>query len=434
MSRTFPALITAKYQRYLEGFQTAHVAQSNVPAWLDSQLDNNTEYPLFAEHLELLWGCSDFVGQQCQLHPMEFQELVESGDLQRSYSLDDYLERLQQRLPDNCSEEQLCQQLRLFRRRELIRIIWRDFSRQAPLLETTADMTAMAESAISTSLSVLHPITCEELGTPCREGSENTSVEDQAEQQMLVVAMGKMGAQELNISSDIDLIFAYPRKGETRRPPTSTRQKTVSNQEFFTRLGQKLIAALDSKTVDGFVFRVDMRLRPYGQSGALVLSFDALEEYYQTQGREWERFAMVKARAVAGEQLDRQYLETILRPFTYRKYLDFGAIEALRDLKKTIDRELQRKGMQSDIKLGPGGIREVEFITQAFQLIRGGRNSDLQTQSLYSALQQLAADEVLDPEDINGLWQAYIFLRNTEHALQGIADKQTQQLPVDELG
>ena len=138
-----------------------------------------------------------------------------------------------------------------------------------------------------------------------------------------------------------------------------------------------------------------MRLRPYGQSGALVLSFDALEEYYQTQGREWERFAMVKARAVAGEQSDRDYLDTILRPFTYRKYLDFGAIEALRDLKKAIDRELQRKGMQSDIKLGPGGIREVEFITQAFQLIRGGRNSDLQTQSLYQALQQLAADQVL---------------------------------------
>jgi glutamate-ammonia-ligase adenylyltransferase len=429
MSRTLPALITAKYQRYLEGFQTAH----SDPAWLSSLLDNNPKYPLFAEHLQLLWGCSDFVGQQCQLHSIEFQELVESGDLQRSYSLEDYQQRIEQRLPDDCSEEQLCQQLRLFRRRELIRIIWRDFSRQAPLLEITADMTAMAESVINASLSVLHRITCEELGTPCREGAKD-DVQGKIEQQMVVVAMGKMGAQELNISSDIDLIFAYPRKGETRRPESSPRQKTVSNQEFFTRLGQKLIAALDKKTVDGFVFRVDMRLRPYGQSGALVLSFDALEEYYQTQGREWERYAMVKARAVAGEQSDRDYLNTILRPFTYRKYLDFGAIEALRDLKRTIDRELLRKGMQTDIKLGPGGIREVEFITQAFQLIRGGRNSDLQTQSLHQALQQLAADQVLDSKDIDGLWQAYIFLRNTEHALQGIADKQTQQLPDDELG
>jgi len=430
MSRTFPALITAKYQRYLEGFQAAH----SDPAWLSSLLDNNPKYPLFAEHLQLLWGCSDFIGQQCQLHPMEFQALVESGDLQRSYSPDEYLKRIEQLLESDCSEEQLSQQLRLFRRRELIRIIWRDFSRQAPLLETTADMTAMAEAAINVSLTVLHRVTCEELGAPCREESENAGTENQTEQHMLVVAMGKMGARELNISSDIDLIFAYPRKGETRRPASAARTKTVSNQEFFTRLGQKLIAALDSKTVDGFVFRVDMRLRPYGQSGALALSFDALEEYYQTQGREWERFAMVKARAVAGRQVDRDYLDTILRPFTYRKYLDFGAIEALRDLKITIDREVQRKGMQSDIKLGPGGIREVEFIAQAFQLIRGGRNSDLQTQSLYQALQQLAVDEVLVPEDINGLWQAYMFLRNTEHALQGIADRQTQQLPEDELG
>ena len=316
MSRTFPTLITAKYQRYLEGFQTARSTHSADPAWLSSLLDHNPQYPLFAEHLQLLWGCSDYVAQQCQLHPMEFQELVESGDLQRSYSPQDYQELIEQRVPDDCSEEQLSQQLRLFRRRELMRIIWRDFSRQAPLLETTADMTAMAEAAINVSLSVLHRITCEELGTPCREGGdvdESADAQNQVEQHMLVVAMGKMGARELNISSDIDLIFAYPRKGETRQPASATRKKTVSNQEFFTRLGQKLIAALDSKTVDGFVFRVDMRLRPYGQSGALVLSFDALEEYYQTQGREWERFAMVKARAVAGKPLDRNYLDTILQ-------------------------------------------------------------------------------------------------------------------------
>jgi len=435
MSRTLPALITAKYQRYLEGFQAAHPD----PAWLSGLIADYPKYPLFAEHLQLLWGCSDFVAQQCQLHPLEFQQLVESGDLQRSYSLQDYQQRIRQRLTSDCSEEQLGQQLRTFRRRELMRIIWRDFSRQAPLLETTADMTSMAESAINVAISVLHPITCEELGTAYRgeaKGEEEGKAElfEQAEQQMIVVAMGKMGAHELNISSDIDLIFVYPRKGITRRPASSAQAKTVSNQEFFTRLGQKLIAALDRKTADGFVFRVDMRLRPYGQSGPLVMSFDALEEYYQTQGREWERYAMVKARAVTGEPADRDYLDSILRPFTYRKYLDFGAIEALRDLKKAIDREILRKGMHSDIKLGPGGIREVEFIAQAFQLIRGGRNIDLQTQSLSQAMQQLAADQVLNSEDIDGLWRAYEFLRNTEHALQGIADKQTQELPADELG
>ena len=386
MSRTFPALITAKYQRYLEGFQAAHPD----PAWLSGLIASNPKYPLFAEHLQLLWGCSDFVAQQCQLHPLEFQQLLESGDLQRSYSLQDYQQRILQRLNSDCSEEQLGQQLRTFRRRELMRIIWRDFSRQAPLLETTADMTSMAESAINVAISVLHPITCEELGTAYRGEGQTDSVEkQQSEQHMIVVAMGKMGAHELNISSDIDLIFAYPRKGITQRPASSAQAKTVSNQEFFTRLGQKLIAALDRKTADGFVFRVDMRLRPYGQSGPLVMSFDALEEYYQTQGREWERYAMVKARAVTGELADRDYLDSILSPFTYRKYLDFGAIEALRDLKKAIDREILRKGMHSDIKLGPGGIREVEFIAQAFQLIRGGRNIDLQTQSLSQAMQQI---------------------------------------------
>ena len=430
MSRTIPGPVTEKYQQHLSAFQSAHPD----PQWLAGLIEDYPQYPEFAEHLELLWGCSDYVGQQCQLYPKMFQELVESGDLQRSYSLEDYCLRLEQRLSaadgKECTEEQLSRELRLFRRREMIRIIWRDFSRLAPLLETTGDMTALAECAINISLRELHRTTCEELGTPYR-GSDNKNSD---QQQMVVVAMGKMGAGELNISSDIDLIFAYPRKGETRRPESSARQKTTSNQEFFTRLGQKLIAALDRTTVDGFVFRVDMRLRPYGQSGALALSFDALEEYYHTQGREWERYAMVKARAVAGEQQDREYLDSILRPFTYRRYLDFGAIEALRDLKRIIDREVQRKGMHTDIKLGPGGIREVEFITQTFQLIRGGRDVGLQTQSLQQALQQLAADQVLQPEDIEGLWQAYEFLRNTEHALQGIADKQTQQLPEDELG
>ena len=433
MPKTFPQLISASYQRRFEGFQAAH----SDPAWLAQRLTEFPEYPLFAEHLQLLWGASDFVGEQSETDPELFQQLVDSGDLQRSYSSEDLLTAINQRLSDNekaLNEEQLAAQLRLFRRREQIRIIWRDFSRQASMPETTRELTWMAEAAITAALNVLHSITCEELGAPFSDDDQVTPEQNKKEQKMLVLAMGKMGAEELNLSSDIDLIFAYPEKGETRRTATSPRGKTVSNQEFFTRLGQKLIAALDRQTADGFVFRVDMRLRPYGQSGALVMSFDALEEYYLTQGREWERFAMVKARAVAGEPADIQRLDEILRPFTYRKYLDFGAIDALRDLKRSINRELKRKGMQTDIKLGPGGIREIEFITQAFQLVRGGRNSGLQTPSLYRALQQLATDQIIDVSDRDKLWQAYVFLRNTEHVLQGIADKQTQQLPEDELG
>ena len=434
MPKTFAPLINASYQRYLESFQAAH----HDPGWLSKRLASFPKYPLFAEHLQLIWGSSEFVGEQCEAYPELFQQLVDSGDLQRSYSRQHFQQAIDQRLPScteaacsdvACSEEQLAHQLRLFRRRELIRIIWRDFTRQASMSETTREMTWMAEAVISASLNILHPMTCAELGTPFSGSNEH-----QIEQKMVVLAMGKMGAEELNISSDIDLIFVYPEKGETRRADSSQFRKTVSNQEFFTRLGQKLIAALDRQTADGFVFRVDMRLRPYGQSGALVASFDALEEYYLTQGREWERYAMIKARAVAGEPADVQRLDDILRPFIYRKYLDFGAIDSLRDLKRAINRELKRKGMQADVKLGPGGIREVEFITQAFQLIRGGRNLALQTPSLHQALQQLAADQIIDQRDCDNLWQAYTFLRNTEHALQGIADKQTQQLPRDELG
>ena len=452
MPNGFPQLISASYQRRLDGFQASHCD----PTWLPQRLAGFPKYPLFTEHLQLLWGTSDFVGEHCETHPELFQQLVDSGDLQRSYSRQDFQQAIDQRLlcrqqaangkaPD---EEQLATELRLFRSREQMRIIWRDFSRQASMPETTRELTWMAEAAIKASLGVLHPITCEELGAPFsgadqgateqgateQGATEQNKEHNEQQQKMLVLAMGKMGAEELNLSSDIDLIFAYPEKGETRRTATSPRGKTVSNQEFFTRLGQKLIAALDRQTADGFVFRVDMRLRPYGQSGALVMSFDALEEYYLTQGREWERFAMVKARAVAGESEDIQRLDDILRPFIYRKYLDFGSIDALRDLKRSINRELKRKGMQTDIKLGPGGIREIEFITQAFQLVRGGRNSALQTPSLSQALEQLAADQIIESSDRDNLWQAYCFLRNTEHALQGIADKQTQQLPEDELG
>ncbi len=386
--------------------------------WLQQRLQQD---PVFAQQLALVWGCSDFVAEQCSADPALFQQLVESGDLAKSYDADTYLQRLQQQLAEVSGEEQLSQQLRIFRRREMIRIVWRDFTRSAPMLETTRDATLLAEACIVKALDILHRLLCAQLGTPVNSLGE--------EQRLVVIAMGKMGAYELNISSDIDLIFAYPEAGQTQGAARS-----ISNQEFFVRLGQQLIAAIDRQTADGFVFRVDMRLRPYGQSGALVLNFAALEEYYLTQGRDWERYAMIKARVVTGDPVDADYLTAMLRPFIYRKYLDYGSIESLRDLKRTINREVARKGMQDNIKLGPGGIREVEFIAQALQLIRGGRDTQLQTQSLYQALQVLAAEQIIARAEQQLLWQAYEFLRNTEHALQGIADKQTQELPRDELG
>jgi len=197
--------------------------------------------------------------------------------------------------------------------------------------------------------------------------------------------MGKLGGGELNVSSDIDLIFAYEAEGVTNG------NQSISNQDFFTRLGKKLIAAIDEITEDGFVFRVDMRLRPFGSEGALVSNLDALEAYYQNNGREWERYAWIKGREVTGGNA----VSSLLKPFVFRKYLDFGAFSSMRDLKIQIQRDVNSKGMHNNIKLGRGGIREIEFIAQVFQLIRGGRDSSLQIKPTLSVLQVLKSKGML---------------------------------------
>ena len=388
-------------------------------AWLKNYLED----PEFHQQLELTWGFSNFAAEQAISDPIGFRQLVESGDFDRSYSPERMVESLSQRvnaIKVANDEPELRRQLRLFRRREMQRIIWRDLNRLSDLIETTRDITLLAEACVQVALDYLHPMVANDYGKPMDSNGN--------EQKLLVIAMGKMGGGELNLSSDIDLIFAYPEAGQTVGA-----KRSVSNQQFFERLGQKLIASLDAQTVDGFVFRVDMRLRPYGQSGPLVQNFAALEDYYTTQGRGWERFAMVKARVVASDQASAVMLQEILNPFVYRRYLDYGAIEALRDLKRKINLEVARKGMHNNIKLGQGGIRELEFIVQSFQLIRGGRLQSLQVQSFKQALDEVAAEGLLEQEIKIQLWQAYQFLRNTEHAIQAIDDKQTQQLPADEL-
>src|SRR5690606_5414457 len=205
--------------------------------------------------------------------------------------------------------------------------------------------------------------------------------------------------------------------------------RSIHNQEYFSHLGKRVISSLDRLTSDGFVFRVDMRLRPYGDSGALVLNFDAMEEYYQDQGRDWERYAMIKARVVAGDEKAGARLLEILRPFTYRRYLDFSAFESLREMKRLIQREVRRRKLNDNIKLGPGGIREIEFIAQCFQLIRGGRERILQQRNLQKVLETLRELNYLPAEVVDELQAANIFLRNVEHGLQGYADKPTQDLP-----
>lgn len=245
---------------------------------------------------------------------------------------------------------------------------------------------------------------------------------------MLVLGMGKLGGRELNYSSDIDLIFAYPHTGKTQGG-----RRSLEAQVFYTKVAQKLIAALNQNTADGQVFRVDMRLRPFGESGPLVMSFNAIEDYYQEQGREWERYAMLKGRLIGAPTNYTNEFYQLLKPFVYRRYIDFSVIESLRKMKQMIAQEVRRKGLTNNIKLGAGGIREVEFVVQALQMVRGGREANLQTQSLIKALAQLSKNQVIAQSEAQLLEQNYLYLRKVEQYLQIFDDQQTQTLPDDEL-
>ncbi|TWI54195.1 glutamate-ammonia-ligase adenylyltransferase [Pseudomonas duriflava] len=366
-------------------------------------------------------AASDFVAEQIRRDPLMLLDLADSSLLENSLADGVVRQQLAERLNGCDSEAELGRQLRRFRTWHQIRIVWRDLSRQADLQETCRDLSALADACIDLAYHWLYQNQCRQSGVPTGQRSGEP-------QSMVILGMGKLGAGELNLSSDIDLIFAYPEGGETVGA-----RRSLDNQQFFIRLGQRLIKALDAITVDGFVFRVDMRLRPYGSSGALALSFSAMEQYYQDQGRDWERYAMIKARVVGGDQQAGAQLLGLLRPFVYRRYLDFSAIEALRNMKQLIQQEVRRRGMDENIKLGAGGIREVEFIAQAFQLIHGGRELALQQRPLLTVLNVLREHDYLPAAAVDEMREGYCFLRYVEHALQAIADRQTQMLPDNDL-
>ncbi|MEN9464216.1 MAG: hypothetical protein RL217_397 [Pseudomonadota bacterium] len=320
---------------------------------------------------------------------------------------------------DAQDEEQFASALRILRRRAQAQIIWQDLNRLTSTLQTTRAVSDLADLCVLRASFFLHSQLEPRFGTPM--GAESLQA-----QTLYVLGMGKLGAYELNLSSDIDLIFAYPESGDTTGP------KVISNQEYFVKLGQKLIALLDKPTSDGFVFRTDMRLRPYGQSGPLVMNFASLEDYYQSQGRDWERFAMIKARVLNGETTpEARALLAMLRAFSYRAYIDYSAFASLRSMKAMISAEIRRRNLGDNIKLGEGGIREIEFIVQAFQLIRGGQDKSLQKRELVKVLDILAAEGYLPEPVCSELKQAYFFLRDTEHVLQALNDEQTQLLPTD---
>jgi len=371
-----------------------------------------------------VWEGSDFVATTVARYPETFAGLLTSGDLDRPYDPGEMQRGLVAALKDLkwelVDDEDLQRRLRLFRRREMLRLIWRDLGGAATLEETLEDLSELADVCITQALSWTQAWTRAELGIPRNSHGE--------EQCLLVIGMGKLGARELNMSSDIDIILAFPDMGQVDGP------RPLTNEQFFLRLGQRLVRSLDATTVDGFVFRVDTRLRPFGDAGPLAMSFEAMEYYYQDQAREWERYAMIKARVVAGPRDQADHLTAMLRPFVYRRYLDFGAIESIRGMKAMIAKELQRKGMEDNIKLGPGGIREIEFIGQTLQLVRGGRDPQLQMRPIRPVLKVLGERGLLPDGAAVRLDEAYVFLRRVENRLQAWKDQQTYRLPEDDPG
>lgn len=379
-----------------------------------------------ARLLNAAFAFSNFVAGSCIHHPDMALGLVDSGELLAPYDDDRMALTLNSRFqsmagtgPDDALSDLLAAVkpvLRTFRRREMVRIAVRDLTGRGSLDETMADLSALARAAIDGVLELLYVGQCAADGVP-RDSQGNR-------QRPVVLGMGKLGAGELNFSSDVDLIFTFPSGGQTEGG-----KAPVANASFFTRLCRHLIQAIGETTPDGFVFRVDTRLRPYGDGGPLAMNFDHMEDYYQHQGREWERYALIKADVVAGDREAGRALLRRLRPFVYRRYLDFGVFESLREMKRKISAEVRRKNLHDNIKLGSGGIREIEFFGQMFQLIRGGVLPALQKPAIQSVLVALGREGFVPPAVCRELTAAYRFLRTTEHRLQEFDDRQTHALP-----
>ena len=404
-----PAILQPPVQQAWENYQRACEAAATTPIL----------GPEAQRVLARVWAGSDFVARQCARRPALLSDLFSTGDLLRAYAQGELQRKVARAVSSAKDTAQLQAHLIEIRQREMVRLAWRDLAGWAPLEETLAELTALAEGCTQAALGKLQPWLEESEGRPLGDLS-------QTPQSLVVIGMGKLGGEELNFSSDIDLIFAYPEEGRAHG------RRNLSNEEFFVQLGQRLINVLSGVGQD-FIYRVDMRLRPFGEAGPLAGSFDALEDYYQAHGREWERYAWIKARPLTGSAEIRQALQQRIQPFIYRRYLDFGTFAALREMKGMIAQEVARKGLADNIKLGPGGIREIEFIGQAFQLIRGGREPALQSRQILRTLDQLAQRGHLPHYASHDLQEAYVFLRRAENRLQELADQQTHSLPVEPI-
>lgn len=357
-------------------------------------------------------ACSPFLQRLDARYPDWRSSLQQEGRLDRDVPPDAAT------LKETIGEHGLDAGLRRFRNREMLRITWRELTATARLVQTLHDLSTLAELCLQAAIDEHELALLERCGVPRDD--------DGVRQSLVVLGLGKLGGRELNLSSDIDLIFAYPASGACDGP------RGLSNEQFFTRLCRAVISSLTELTEDGFVFRVDTRLRPFGESGPLVCSFAALEQYYQREGRDWERYALLKARPVAGDRAGGEEMLRRLKPFVYRRYIDFGAVESLRTMLDAIRIDAARKDRGNDVKRGPGGIREVEFLVQCVQLLRGGRETTLQTPSLLDALAAIETLELFPTERVSALRDSYGFLRRLENAIQAQQDQQTHSVPDDE--
>lgn len=367
----------------------------------------------FLNALWLVLAMSDYAASVFARH-VEFPEKIylslQEGPLSQSLAYLDW-----QKYNEIVDQQSLIDTLRIYRQYHLTKILWRDLLGIDDFNQHLNSLSILADTIVQVTVNILYDWQVAEWGCPQNDKGE--------EQPFLVVALGKLGGSELNFSSDIDLMFTYPHSGMT-----AGQKRSISNEQFFIKLGQQFIKVLTDVTPDGFVYRVDMRLRPHGQSGNLVMNFSALENYYQYQGRDWERYALIKARVITPGS-EGEKLLALLQPFIYRRYLDYGAFGALRDMKDLVDMEVKRRNKEHDLKLGKGGIRQIEFLAQAIQLIRGGREPQFREQNLLKALKLIANAGYIEQSDYQELKEAYLFLRKTEHRIQMVHDAQSHALP-----
>jgi glutamate-ammonia-ligase adenylyltransferase len=396
----------------LQEQQLAQLRERAPAAWQVLQ----SEPELLRQARQVLLG-SDFALRSLIQDEALLGELHVSGALRVARERADFevaVAQAEAGTPPN--EADLSRALRRLRRREMLRILWRDLAGLARTEQTLRETSWFAEAVIAGAARMAAALLSARHGAP-----------PAGDAGLVVLGMGKLGGSELNFSSDVDLIFLFAQSGETTGPAV------LPLEEFYVRQGRLLIRLLDTATEDGFVFRVDMRLRPFGDSGPLVASFAFFEDYLQSHGRDWERYAYVKARALTGAAAFEPVRRDVLRPFVFRRYLDFGVFESLREMKALIGRDVERREQAGNLKLGAGGIREIEFIVQAFQLVRGGQDGNLRQPSLLHVLPYLAGARLLPAEVASQLAAAYDFLRRLENRVQMFDDAQTHSLPTDAL-